>query len=307
MALFKNKQKQKTSRDATPEPRRGVQTYSYHNARSDQDFGFGRDIKKASIKQLKSARKLWIEKFGLIILAIAIAVCFVSVVYLSSSSEVVVTGNSTNPVYSEYKAAVQTEADKLLSSSILNSNKITVDTRKINSTLSAQFPMYSNISISLPLINHHPTVYLTPAQPSVVLSNAAGQYVTNENGQIMLRSQSTGSYSYLKLPEVDYSGVGYLDIGQQVLTNQEIQFIQTVIYELGLKADKVSYMNLPQGTSELDVYLVGEPYYVKFNLQNDDPRQQAGSLLATQNYLKSQNITPGQYIDVRVDGRAYYK
>jgi hypothetical protein len=65
-------------------------------------------------------------------------------------------------------------------------------------------------------------------------------------------------------------------------------------------------MVLPVQTNELDVNLAGQSYFVKFDLQENDPRQQAGTFLATIASLKSQNITPTKYVDVRVDGRAYY-
>jgi hypothetical protein len=66
-------------------------------------------------------------------------------------------------------------------------------------------------------------------------------------------------------------------------------------------------MTLPPAASELDVQIVDQPYFIKFNLENDDPRQQVGTYIATQAYLTSQHITPAHYIDVRVDGRAYYE
>ena len=65
-------------------------------------------------------------------------------------------------------------------------------------------------------------------------------------------------------------------------------------------------MTLPPAASELDVKIAGKPYFVKFNLQADDARRQAGTFLATQAQLQRKGITPAQYIDVRVEGRAYY-
>lgn len=307
MPWLKRKNKDKEKPSSRGERRTGVPTYSYHNARNEQDSKLERDIRNAGLQQLRSAKNLWVEKFGLIILAVVIVVCLVSVMYLSNASQVVIEGNNTNPVYTQYKSDVETTTNKLLAGSILNSNKLTVDTGKITSTLLADYPMYSDITISLPLINHHPTVYLTPAQPAVLLSNSVGQYLLNDNGQVMLESHSSVGNEYANLPSVVYQGSNYLSTGQQLLTNQEVVFIQTVIYELLLKGDKVSHMSLPQASSELDVYITGQPYYVKFNLQNDDPKQQAGSFLATQHYLTTQNIKPGQYIDVRTDGRVYYQ
>jgi hypothetical protein len=64
---------------------------------------------------------------------------------------------------------------------------------------------------------------------------------------------------------------------------------------------------LPPAASELDVQLNGRPYFVKFNLQSNNPRGEAGTFLATIAQLSRQNIVPGHYVDVRVDGRAYYQ
>ncbi len=283
-------------------------TYSYRSVRANEDRQTAnRDLKKVSTKRLKIARNIWIEKFGLIILAVVIVVCLFSILYLSSTPNVVMLGDDNNPLFTSSKAAVGQEAQRLLSSSLLNKNKITVNTHKITDNLEEDFPMYSDISIGLPFIDHHPVIYLTPAQPEVSLTNVSGQYVLNSNGQIMLRSINPKYFNDLDLPNVTYQLPGYLSVGEQILTSNEVSFIQTVIYELNTRAVTVSKITLLQATSELDVYIANEPYYVKFNIENNDPKQQAGSLLATQHYLKEQNITPSKYIDVRVDGRVYYQ
>ncbi|MEI9913579.1 MAG: hypothetical protein WDN66_00995 [Candidatus Saccharibacteria bacterium] len=305
MALLRKKQPK--LRETGAPPRRNIRSYSYHNVRNEQDLTLGRNIKQASVKTVHSARKLWLEKFGLIILAVAVIISLISILYLSNTPNVILQGNSNDPVFSDYKSSVQSTATKLLASSILNSNKITVDTRKVQSVLQTDYPMYSSVSITLPLIDHHAVISLIPAQPAVTLTDTAGSYLLNENGQVMERNSSMTAYIKLKLPTVAYNSGQYVNIGQKVLTTQEVQFIQTIVYELGVKGDVVTTMSLPQGTSELNVNLLNKPYYVKFNLQDNDGRQQAGSLLATQHYLQTQNTIPSQYIDVRTDGRVYYQ
>jgi hypothetical protein len=110
----------------------------------------------------------------------------------------------------------------------------------------------------------------------------------------------------MNLPIIVFSE-GDITSGQRVLTSNEVQFIQTVVYELAQKHLVVSHMNLPQGTAELDAYINGLNYYVKFDIQNTDARQQAGSFLATIHYLQEQGTGPAQYVDVRTDGRVYYQ
>ncbi len=289
-------------------PKTSMPTYSYHSVRSNEDRGVAnRDLKKVNTKRLKIVRNIWVEKFGLIILAAVIIICLFSILYLSNTPNVIMLSGSNNPLFTSSKVAVGQEAKRLLSSSILNKNKITVNTQKITDTLEQNFPMYSDISIGLPLIDHHPVINLTPAQPEVSLTNTSGQYILNSNGQIMLRNMNLKYFNDLNLPTVTYQVSGYLPVGERILTSSEVSFIKTVIYELNNRGVMVLKMTLLQTTSELDMYLVNEPYYIKFNLGNNDPRQQAGSFLATQHYLQMQNITPSKYIDVRIDGRVYYQ
>jgi len=54
------------------------------------------------------------------------------------------------------------------------------------------------------------------------------------------------------------------------------------------------------------VKVKGVPYNVKFNLMGD-ARAEAGTYLAVKQRLEAGHVTPGSYIDVRVDERAYYK
>lgn len=301
MALFKKKK---------PELKRSVEPqllHSYHSVRIDSKKTVGSKKSTDTNQHLSTARKLWLEQFGFIILTVAVVVCLISILYLSNSPTVEIVGGGGNPIYQGSLSAVETKATQLFSSSILNSNKITANTSKVSSALEEDFPMYSSVSISLPLIDHHPVINLTPAKPAITLVNQVGSYLLNEDGQIMDQNTSTSAFNNFKLPEVVYPLNQHLTISQQILTSTEVTFIQTVNYELAAKGVDISDMKIPQGTAELDVYITGKPYYVEFNLENDDPRQQAGSYLAAEQYLAGQGITPTQYVDVQVDGRVYYK
>ncbi len=303
--MFGSRKDKNPSRRSRFEQGKSMPSYSYHNVRSDKEVGKGRDIKNPGMTNLKTTPKLLAEKFGLILLAIVVIVCLANVLYLSHRSIVILGGYNSNPIFKQNRLSVEQTADKLLSSSILNTNKLTANTRSIESALQQDYPLYSNISLTMPLIDRHPVIYLTPAQPALILTGASFDYLVNENGQTMLQGKSS-SFNYLKLPVVSYQA-NSVKLGGKVLTTDEVKFIQTVEYELALKGNKVSSMTLPQGSSELDVYITALPYFTKFNLNNNDARQQAGSLLATQAYLKGQNIVPSQYIDVRTDGRVYYQ
>jgi cell division septal protein FtsQ len=227
---------------------------------------------------------------------------------LSTSVKVVSTGSASNDFLLQDKVVYETAAHKLLAKSIWNRNKLTVDTDKASAELAKQFPELSAVSITLPLLANKPVVHVQPAQPALILAAHNGSYVVDTSGKVLLMSANVPKNSNLQLPTVTDQSNFTAVINRQALTEGDVRFIQIVVAQLTAKGNRVASLMLPSGASELDVHLVGQPYFVKFNLErNEAARQQAGTFLATQAQLKKQNITPAQYVDVRVEGRAYYK
>jgi hypothetical protein len=85
-----------------------------------------------------------------------------------------------------------------------------------------------------------------------------------------------------------------------------VAFIQEVAGQLKAKNMAIDSLTLPALADELDVRVKGLPYFIKFNIQAN-PRQSAGAFLAAKQHLDSQHVTPSQYVDVRVEEKAYYK
>jgi hypothetical protein len=225
---------------------------------------------------------------------------------LSSKPKIVVDGDANGrSLYDRYRLNFVTASSRLFSSSLLNHNKITVNTKSITDTLRTKFPEFSSINIALPLINHNPIIYVTPSVPVILLTNSQGEYLLNQSGIAIVHSAS--GLNTLDLPIVDDQSGFLITTGQPALPSSDISFIQIINSQLNAKHYTISLMTLPKNTSELDVGLVGQAYIVKFNLSDTNVKQQIGSFLATANYLNNQKITPSKYIDVRSEGRVYYQ
>jgi cell division septal protein FtsQ len=253
----------------------------------------------------------WLERTGrragVLLLSVAIVVSLVNILSVSPHARIepLTSSKAADGALLRSHAEYQAAADKLLGSSIWNRNKITINTDQISHQLAAEFPELSSASVTLPLLAHRPTVYVQPAEASLVVAADNGAFVIDQNGRALMPSSNLPTAR--NLPQVvDQSGL-QIGTGRQVLPSDNVAFIQTVQYELGAKHVHISSMVLPAAARELDAYIEGQPYFVKFNLANDDARQQAGTYLATAAELHRQHTTPKHYIDVRVDGRAYYK
>jgi hypothetical protein len=68
----------------------------------------------------------------------------------------------------------------------------------------------------------------------------------------------------------------------------------------------VSSLTLPKTAQELDLRTKDRPYYVKFYL-GGDALLQAGQFLATRRQFDTSNTQPAEYLDVRVEGKIFYK
>lgn len=314
MKLRKEKDKpQKRARQrqhVEPESSSSGYGFLYRTRRSDDEVNLGRKDEKAREKsKTLGSGTIWLQRFGLIILLIAIIVSVENILSLSNTAQILPysSSDSQDPLFN--KIGYAQTANKTLSQSVWNKNKITINTSKLSRDLRSQYPEITNVSVALPLLSHNPLVYIQPARLVLVLqSSTSGAYILDANGKALLKSSDTPIVGQkLNLPTViDYSGL-QIEVGKQVLPVSNVTFIEIVAGELAARHFNVETMSLPAASGELDVKLVGKPYSVKFNLQNNDPQQQAGTFLAMINQLQKQNITPSKYVDVRVDGRAYYQ
>ena len=250
---------------------------------------------------------LWLQRIGVIILSVAVLVSVVNVLSLSTDTKVVPLTAAGSRSFLRPTAVYAAAANRQLSSSIWSRNKITVNTSRLSHELLNQFPELSSVSVTVPLLAHRPVVYVATAQPALILATGSGSFVVDTTGKALIAGANPASLNQPNLPLLnDQSGL-HIQANHQALPATNVGFIQVVIAQLAAKQFAVSGMTLPPAASELDVHLNGQPYFIKFNLESDQPREQAGTFLATIAQLRRQNITPGQYVDVRVPGRAYYK
>ena len=249
---------------------------------------------------------LRLKRLGLLIVLVAATAFVVNTLSLSANARIVPLTTSSNKLLLRPSSTYAVAANRILKSTIWDHSKITVDANGLSNQMLNKFPELADVSLDIPLLGHQPLVYIEPAQPVLVLDASNGAFLIASSGKALL-DLSGSVLAAFNLPTVTDQSDLTIQLNHQVLPANYVMFIQAVITELAAKDFNVSSMTLPPTSSELDVHLSGQPYFIKFNLENNDPREQTGTFLAVINELKKQNMMPSQYIDVRVDGRAYYQ
>jgi hypothetical protein len=308
VSLFRRKPKtdlpgtRQVTRSARPS------TFNYSANRNEQEYNLGRGVpREQDVRRRERLVRYWRQRLGMFVAGVVLIICVLYTLHLSGNPKVVSLAPSTAGYFLQDDSVYQRAAAKAFTSSVFNNNKVTINTVGIQQKLQHQFPELSEVSVTIPLMSHRPIVYIAPTTPSLILSAADGDFVLDNNGKALIRADAIGDLDKLALPTVkDQSGVR-VNSGDIALASSSVNFIRTVVAEMNAKGVRIESLTLPNAAYELDMKPAGAGYFVKFNLHEPTARQQSGTYLAVRQRLASQSITPGRYIDVRLDGRAYYK
>jgi len=283
--------------------------FSYRSSRNDQEYNTGRaQPRDQDIRRRERLVRFWRQRLGVLLAGLIIIFCVLDILHLSPNPKIIVLSGSSDQTFLRSSEVYAQAASKLFAGSLLNGNKITVNTGEVQEKLQQQFPELADVSVTLPLISHRPVVYISPVSPGIILSSGGNTYVLSNAGTALLAATQVTEAAKQPLPLVTDQTNHKVTIGREALPSSDVSFIQTVIGELKAKGVGIDSLVLPNAAYELDVHLSGVLYYVKFNMHDTTgARQQAGTFLAVRERLQGQGVTPSSYIDVRLAGRAYYK
>ena len=316
--MFHKKQKPDTDRNRMGrqrQPRAAERAatsavFSYHANRSARSSSTGRidpaAAAPATATAQRSKRTGVFRRTPVIAGSIAVLVLVIFNLVLTGPPQVKIDAGTATAVPLRSPAAYGVAATSLLDASPFNKNKLTINTSHISDALHAQFPELTHVTISVPFVGTAPVVHATPSVPALLLHVSAELYVVDASGRALLRANEVPNIEKLDLPVItDSSGLA-VSAGKPALPASDVSFITEVIGQLQAKGLTITNVTLPAGTSEMDIRISGVGYAGKFNLQGNG-RVEAGAFLAVKAQLEREHKVPGEYIDVRVEERAYYK
>lgn len=179
-------------------------------------------------------------------------------------------------------------------------NLTLLDTRHLQANLLKQQPQLASLDIS----RHWPsqlTLNVTERNPNMLWRSGDQLYVLSSEG--IVTAQVKGSAP--KLPIVEDTTNLPVKLGSQVVPERFVSFSLELIRLLPKHGLQVT--NLKVSASTTEVYaIVNQGYYIKFDTTRE-ASSEVGDLTKVLALLKSQNKKPAEYIDLRIEGKAYYK
>lgn len=239
---------------------------------------------------------------------IAVAAILASIFYVLSleTNPRISRGSYQQSGILQAESVYQTAARQILQQSVFSRSKLLIDSRSLERQMLERFPELEQASLTIPLTGRRPILYLEPVTPALMLKAGGETYLVDSRGRAVLNVPGPDSYPNLKLSLVqDESGLR-VETGHQVLPADDTAFIRQLVYQFAQQHVTIESLILPAAVNELDVRIAGDAYFGKFNLEGD-ARLQAGTYLAVRDRLRNDGQLPNEYIDVRVEERAFYR
>lgn len=149
---------------------------------------------------------------------------------------------------------------------------------------------------------------LTFRKPIFVWKGVGENYFIDKEGVLFKKNMFTKTQQD-SLPVIEDQGGVAPDPGQTVLTEtvvSDVADLYLLLPTLYPQKNKVNQIILPPAAREIRAKLDGISYYVKFSTERSIG-EQVGELAQLVNYLKSKDVTPAEYIDMRVPDKSFYK
>ncbi len=305
MAREARSRRRNTERSPRPGASKRPNFVSYHASR--QNAATTQSSKRQATSIARPALHASLKSRPLYVAA-SVVVCLVLLysLTLSSNSSFIMTNPSGVPLLRSNEA-YQEATNNILSGSIFNRTKLTVDTAKLSKELQAEFPELETVEVVLPFVGRQPIVEAVTARPVLQLATADGAYFVTSKGRAVMRvERATPAARKLGLPVVQDQADLDVTEGKGVLSSQDVTFITTLVEQFKSRKLTVTAMELPPLASELHVRVSGKPYVIKFSLLTD-ARVAVGQYFALDAKLVKDSITPKEYIDSRVEGKIYYR
>lgn len=299
--------KQKKNNDSGRQPIPGLNKtrYSYSSNRSARVERTNRRKDLVVDDTVEGRNK--VSKIHHIPTLIGIILLICGLLYMTTlNNDVQITTKDKNESILREQSKYKEIATAFINKSPINRSKLLFDSKGLTNELKKQFPELSAVSVTVPIFSRRPVITIQTTRLGFILISGKESYIIGTNGVALVNVNDTEGVVALGLRTVsDNSGVD-IKIGKSALPQEQAMFISTVVEQLEKQNIKVDSLSIPKSPYDLHVRIVGEKYYVKFNIL-EDAKQQSGAFIALKNKLSSEGKIPAEYIDVRVGERVFYK
>lgn len=212
--------------------------------------------------------------------------------------------SSTEPLVGSIdKAAYEKAANKYFSARPFERFRFALNQSRFQSDMIAQLPEIKYIQLQNSKGLAATDALITVRKPVALWQSDRQRLYVDQNG-------TTFTKNYFTEPSVtieDQSGVSVSGQTQLVASSRLLTFAGKLVSGIDASGvGTVSKVVIPLGAlRQLDVTLTSKPYRIKTHMDRE-PAGQVADVVSAVKYFDSKQMTP-EYVDVRVEGKAFYR
>ncbi len=233
---------------------------------------------------------LWQRRLLLLVVGLGLGVWGVASLFTITKLEVKAPGRM---------GEIESEGRKIVGESWLQGNMLTFDEEGFVSKLQRADPLLKSVSVQRKLF-HRLFISVAFKQPSMGWSTDNQSYLVDVDGTV-IGSLPVGS----GLSVVTDGSNLPVTAGKQVVPPRFVSFVTALAP--ALRAEGIGVTGLSIGDTTLDLAVsTDKGYRLTFDTSRSVGEQMA-DLRAVRALLATQKTVPGEYIDLRIPGKAYYR
>lgn len=183
-----------------------------------------------------------------------------------------------------------------------------LDTEALERQLQDKHPEVQSLIVQSRLIHTATVVQIQFRKPAFVLATGENNLFIDKNG-VLFTINHYKNVDINRLPAVENMANGVAQTGDRIVTASVAQSVAQLYALLpGVYGDGavVSTVLLPRSAREVYIKMSTQPYIIKFSVERP-VSQQIGELRSLLEYMRSTSTNPAEYIDIRIEGKAFYK
>lgn len=196
---------------------------------------------------------------------------------------------------------LQKGTEQYLDSRLFGRNWFLVSTQELRSTLQKSFNGQESIAVDK-VFPSKLVIKTDEQKPAIIWKTGSRRFVVSINGRVMSELQPNQDASYAVV--TDNSNIP-VSIGDNVASREFVSFTTAVADYMKSNNLGSGELNISETTGELNAK-ASAGYVIKFDATTDSAVQ-IRSLQAILDHLKATNKKPNEYIDLRIEGKAFYR
>ncbi len=208
----------------------------------------------------------------------------------------------SQPGGSPHTTSYQQTAQQYFAKHPLERFGFSVNRKQFASDMQAAHPELASVDIDKSWYGGNARFVLQFRRPLLVWETGGHRFYVDTQGVAFEYDHFGGKYVSVS----DQSGISPSTSGGAVASNQFINFLGKMVGAVnGAGKGSVTDIIIPASTREVDLKLQGRGYPIKTHTDRD-PLKQAEDIKNALKWFDDKKVMP-QYIDVRVEGKAYFK